>query len=183
VANTNDARPATPARALQERPGLGREASRLRARTTADGSEQASHEEAGDQQLRPGRKATGAVPPPSSVEQLRPSRPRQPNDVLHVWSAGRERTDRRGVGDAASKRQEADQHEPAADLEAPVMKIAMRDPVARKMKRNAEQRCGGARADGSANGCARGDVQGYDHDLLGTSLRRRLPTEIACRSR
>lgn len=86
--------------------------------------------------------------------------------MLHVWSAGRERTDRRGVGDAASKRQEADQHESAADLEAPVMNIAMRHPVARKMKRNAEQRCCSPRADGSANGRARGDVQGYDHDFL-----------------
>ena len=55
--------------------------------------------------------------------------------MLQVWSTGRERTDRRGVGDAASKRQEADQHESAADLEAPVMNIAMRDPVAREMKR------------------------------------------------
>ena len=90
--------------------------------------------------------------------------------MLHVWSAGREGTDRRGVGDAASKRQDADQHEPAADLEAPVMKIAMRYPIARKMKRNAEQRCGSARADGSANGRAGGDVQGYDHDLLGSSF-------------
>ena len=78
--------------------------------------------------------------------------------MLHVWRTGRERTDRRGVGDPASKRQEADQREPAADLEAPVMNIAMRDTVARKMKWNAEQPGRSPRADGSANNCARGDV-------------------------
>jgi len=98
--------------------------------------------------------------------------------VLHVRGASGDRTDRRGVRDAASKRQKADQHEAAADLEAPIVKVLVRHPVAREMKRDAEQRCGRPRGGGRTEGGARGGMHGDDHNVLGSSLPP-LATEIA----
>ncbi len=89
--------------------------------------------------------------------------------MLHVWGAGRERTDRRGVCDATPKREEADQHESAADLETLVVEIAVWHSVGREMKRNPEQHRGAPRAEGSAKGSARGDVHDDDHKLVDTS--------------
>ena len=83
------------------------------------------------------------MPAAPAVKQLRAARPRQADDVLEVRSTRGERAHRRGVSETTPRGDETDDRQPAADLEAPVANVLMRDAVTGKVQRNAEQRGSG----------------------------------------
>jgi hypothetical protein len=117
-----------------------------------------------EEQLEPGREASGAVPAADPVgrEELPPAGPRQAHDVLDVRRRGRARADDGGVDGTARSREEPDQREPGRELEAVRADVVVRNAVAEEVgERSCEERTP-ARAGGSADGGAGGDVQRDD---------------------
>jgi hypothetical protein len=72
------------------------------------------------------------------MKELRAARSRQAEDVLEVGRAGEDCTHGRRVREAAPRGDETNDRQPAADLEAPVVDVVMRDAVAGEVERNAE---------------------------------------------
>ena len=130
------------------------------------GGENPSYQEGGDQQLGARGQSPGAVPPSSPVEQLRATGSGQANDVLDIGQAGRECAESRLVKESASHGDEANHEKPAADLEAPIRDIAMRNPITRQVQRDAKKRCRRPRPHTIAHRRAGSGVQRDDHTCV-----------------
>ena len=103
------------------------------------------------------------MPPSSPVEQLRATGSGQANDVLDIGQAGRQCAKSRFVKEATSHGDEANHEKSAADLEAPIRDVAMRNPITRQVQRDAKERCCGPRPHTIAHRRAGSSVQRDDH--------------------
>jgi hypothetical protein len=63
-------------------------------------------------------------------EELAPARPREPKEVLEVWSRSSERAGHRRIERSPHRGEEQDRGAARADLEAPVGDVTVRHPIA-----------------------------------------------------
>jgi hypothetical protein len=126
-------------------------------------AEQPVEEDASEEQLRLGRKAAASVPAAPAVEELRAARPREGEDVLCVGRRRRECAERRRIRDAAVCSEECDRREPARELEAATREVAMRNRVAREVRRDTEDGGCATRAACRADRRTNGSVERDDH--------------------
>ena len=95
-------------------------------------------------------------------EELAPARPRQPKEVLEVWSSGSERAGHRGIERSAHRGEEQDCGDARADLEAAVGDVAVRHPIADEVEEQSQWQRAEPRTDERAAGSTGRNVKGDD---------------------
>jgi hypothetical protein len=97
-------------------------------------------EETREEELDRCRKTAAPMPAVETMtrEELASARPRQPKEVLEVWSRGSERAGHRGIERSAHRGEEQDCGDAGADLEAAVGDVAVRHPIADEMEEQSE---------------------------------------------
>jgi hypothetical protein len=124
--------------------------------------EQQPHQRAGREQLRLGGDAD-AVPAAAAVEELLSPRPEPWHEVLEIGHGGGGSAEHRGVEDATPGGEQAERDETAADLEAPVGNVLVRDAVCGDVQGGAEQQRERPGTNERADRTAGRDMQRDDH--------------------
>jgi hypothetical protein len=144
-----------------------------------DGADQ----EAGDQELSPGRSAAAPVPAMEAMarEQLAAPRSREPEDVLQIRRRRCQRARHGGIERPARERQQHDGSDPRGDLEAAIADVLVWHPVPGQVQHEAERQRSAPRPDECATNGAGCDMKGDDHLIrrvpqLAAGERVRLPS-------
>jgi hypothetical protein len=124
--------------------------------------EQEADDRAREQELRLDRHPD-AVATPAAVEDLLPAGPEPRHKMLEVGHRGCRTAEHGGIERSAPRGEQAECDEAAADLEAPVRDVLVRDTIAGHVERRSEEQRERARANGGSQRRARGDVQRDDH--------------------
>jgi hypothetical protein len=127
-------------------------------------TKQEADEETREEELERRRKTAAPVPAMEAMtrEELAPARPRQPKEVLEVWSSSTERAGHRGIERSAHRGEEQDCGDARADLEATVGDVTVRYPIADQVKEQSEWQRAEPRTDERAAGSTGRNVQGDD---------------------
>jgi hypothetical protein len=97
------------------------------------------------------------------VEELLSARAQEREDVLEVGCGARCSAKCRRIERAASRGEDEDAPEAAADLEPPRAKVLVRNPVAGDVENRPQNECCEPRAAGGAGRSACRNVEGNDH--------------------
>jgi len=133
----------------------------IRARLPASCEEQTDHG-SGDHELRV-RGDPAGMASAATVEELLAAGPKPGHDVLEVRHRGSRAAEHGGVEEPAPRREQAERHETAADLEAPVGDVLVRHLVARDVQGRTKHDGKRPRADERTQSGAGCDVQRDDH--------------------
>jgi len=102
----------------------------------------------------------------AAVEELLAVRAQPGRDVLEIRHRRRRAAEDGGVEEATPYGEQRERGEAAADLEAPVGDVLVRNPVARHVQRRADKESERPRAQESAGRAAGRHVERDDHDLM-----------------
>jgi hypothetical protein len=134
------------------------------ARLPASSEEQAD-ERTCKQELRFDRDAD-TVAAAAAMEDLLSAHTEPRNEVLEVGHRRCGPAEHGGIERAARCGEQSERDEAAADLEASVGNVLVRDAITGDMERGAEEQCEPPRADDGSHRRARGDVQRNDHQRI-----------------
>ena len=101
-----------------------------------------------------------------AVEDLVPAHPEPRNDVLEIGHRRGRAAEYRRVERTSPRSEQPEHDKAAADLEAPVGNVLVRQAIAGDVERRTEQECERSRADEGSQRRARGDVQRDDHSPI-----------------
>jgi len=127
--------------------------------------EQEPHDRTREYELRFGRHAD-AVAAAAAMKDLLPARTEPRKEVLEVGQRRRGAAEHCRIEGATPRREQPERDEAAADLEAPVGNILVRDAITCHVEGWAQEHREPTRADDGSHRRAGGDVQRNDHQRI-----------------
>ena len=152
-----------------------------RSRPSPAAPDEEADDRAGQKELHAGRDP--AVDVPLAVKELPPTRPQPGHDMFEVRRGSRRAAEHGRIEQAATRSEQRKRGEAAADLEAQVVDVVVRDTVARDVNERSEQQSKRAGARERAGRGAGRDVKRDDHErddrvCSGHELRRLVQTAL-----